>query len=147
MADARPATKKGLPKFEGRQVLASRITVPGMGGGLNDALDVEPIALKHGQSGYAVFRWEVRDVDHVPLKKGESSILARHHVLTADQVMILDNDEQNDTVEGWLNDHAVEVRRAKDSMSGQTEIPDPSVPDDELSEDELAIRRALQGKP
>lgn len=132
MPDKKP---KALPKFEGRQVLASRITVPGMGGGLNDALDVEPIALKHGQSGFAVFQWEVRDVDHVPLKKGESAILARHHVLTASRVMIVD-DEQSGLIEEWLNQRDLEVRRAKDSMAGQEEL--------ELSDEEREVKRKLE---
>lgn len=145
MADAKKP--KALPRFEGRQVAASRITVPGMGGGLNDALDVQPIALKHGQEGWGIFRWAVRDVDHVPLKKrGGTQILARHHVLVASDVMIVESDEQADALEHMMTEHANEVRRAKDSMVGQTELPDPSVPDDELSEEELSIRRALQGK-
>lgn len=133
MAEAKKP--KALPKFEGRQVAASRITVPGMGGGLNDALDVEPIALKHGQSGFAVFQWEVRDVDHVPLKKGETSILARHHVLTAARVMICD-DGQAELVDEWINQRDLEVRRAKDSMAGQEEL--------ELTDEEREVRDKLR---
>ena len=139
------ADKTGLPRFEGRQVAASRITIPGIGGGLNDALDVEPIALKHGQEGLAIIAWRVRDVDHVPLKKGEPAILARHHVLEATQVTLV-GDEQVGDVAAILAANVERVKRAKDSMSGQGSLED-EVPDDQLTADELRIRRELQGKP
>lgn len=134
-----------LPKFEGKQVVASRITVPGMGGGLNDALDVEPVALKHGQRGFGIFEYEVRDVDHVPLKRGESAVLARHHVLTADRVMLVSDDDDKATVQVMLAANADRIQRAKDSMEGQGRIDD-EIPDDELTPEELKVRKALRGE-
>lgn len=138
------ADSKGLPRFEGKQVIASRIAIVGAGDGLSDALDIEPVALKHGQEGFAVLSWKVRDVDHVPIKKGEDAVLARKHVLTTESVMIVGGEEDEATVRVMLASHADEVQRAKDSRAGQGRIDD-EIPDDELSPEELAIRNKLRG--
>lgn len=114
-----------LQKFEGRQVAASRISIVGAGDGLSDALDIEPIALKHGQEVQVVLRCVVRDVDHVPLKKGESSILARKHVLaTMDATLLLGDTEGAVVVKELLADNADRIQRAKDSMAGQGRLDD-----------------------
>jgi hypothetical protein len=135
-----------LPKFEGREVAASRITVPNIGGGLNDALDVQPIVIRHGQEGFGIFRWKCRDVDHVPFKKGDTMVLARHHVIPAESVMIVQEDADVDAVRVMLAAHEERVRRELESMEGQRSLED-EIPDNQLSEEELAIRKTLQGKP
>lgn len=143
--------RKPLPKFEGKQVARARITMPGLSGGFNDGLDVDPIALKHGQVGVGAFRWEVRDVDHPRLKKDDPTILVREHILIVPTVMIVHDEENGLVLEAMLDAHADYVKRGKQSMAGQGGLdlehpPDPSIPDDELSEDELAIRRMLRGE-
>ncbi len=134
-----------LPKFEGREVAASRITVPNIGGGLNDALDVDPIVIKHGQEGYGIFRWKCRDVDHIPLSKGNVEVLARHHVIPATSVMIVQDEDDVAAVKVLLGAHEERIRRETDSVAGQRALDD-EIPDDQLTADEIKIRRALQGK-
>lgn len=132
-----------LPKFEGKQVIASRIAIVGCGDGLSDALDIEPIALKSGETGFAVLSWKVRDVDHTPIKKGEDSVLARKHVLTTESVMIVSEDDDQASLKIMLAANADRIQRAKDSMNGQQTIDD-TIPDDELSPEELKVRRSIQ---
>lgn len=144
MAGRKKKEEGPLPDFEGTAVVSSRITIPNMGGGLNDALDVEPIALVHGQEGYGVFHFVTRDVDHKPYKKGDYSLLAREHVLAGDQLMIVQDEGDIATIRIMLAAQADKVQRAKDSMAGQTRIDD-AVPDDELSPEELEVRKKLRG--
>lgn len=133
-----------LPKFEGKQVVTSRIAIVGTGDGLSDALDIEPIALKHGATGYAVISWKVRDVDHTPIKKGEDAVLARKHVLATEHVMLVSEDEDLVTVKVMIASNIDRIQRAKDSMEGQGRLDD-EVPDEDLTEEELAIRNNLKG--
>lgn len=136
-----------LGKFEGRDVIASRITVPNMGGGLNEALDLlEPLKLKHGDEVLLVTRGRVRDVDFPEFKKGDATLLARQHVLTAASVMIVSEADDRALVEVMLAANAERIQRAKDSMDGQTRIDD-EIDDDELSPEELEVRYKLLGKP
>lgn len=136
--------QRPLPDFEGKEVISSRITIPNMGGGLNDALDVDPVALEIGEEGWGVFHWVCRAADHVPYKKNDFSLLTRDHVLNGDSVMIVTTEEDIASVKLMLAARADEVQRAKDSMKGQGRIDD-EVPDDELSPEELEVRNKLKG--
>lgn len=134
-----------LPKFEGKQVIAARMAIVGAGDGLSAALDLEPIALKIGQRVRLVLEGEVRDVDHTPIKKGENSVLARKHVVSTESIMLVTEEEDDASIVRMLAANADRLQRAKDSMEGQRAFGD-EMPDDELTADELKIRRNLQGK-
>lgn len=134
-----------LPKFEGKQVAKARITIPSISGGFNDGLDIEPMVLAHGQVGYGIFEFEVRDVDHPRLNPGDASILVREHVLKVPSVMIVTEAEDADAVRTILAVHVESVRRAKESMEGQGSLED-EIGDDQLTAAELKIRKNLRGE-
>lgn len=113
----------GLKKFESRQVAGSRIKIVGAGDGLSDALDIEPIELTHGAEVFVLLRTTVRDVDFVPRKKGDYSILDRAHVLSTEQAVALGADDL-DMAKLILANEADRIQRAKDSMVGQRNVAD-----------------------
>lgn len=134
----------GLPKFEGKQVIAARMAIVGAGDGLSAALDLEPIALKIGQRVRLVLEGEVRDVDHTPIKKGENSVLARKHVVSTESIMLVTEEEDDASIVVMLAANADRLQRAKDSMEGQRNFGDET-PDAELSPEELEVRNKLKG--
>lgn len=69
----------GLNPFEGHNVIASGIEMPGASGGLNKALRVNNLELHHDDEGVLVIRYRVAKVrfDRVP----DSNCLERVHVL------------------------------------------------------------------
>lgn len=69
-----------LPKFGKLEVVKSRIRITGAGDGLSDALDIEPVALAHGDTEYYVLRAEVVQVNHV-FDKADEAKLDRVHSL------------------------------------------------------------------
>lgn len=107
-----------LKKFEAKQVAGARIKIVGAGDGLSDALDIEPIELPHGSEVYVLLRTEVRDVDFVPRKKGDYSILDRKHTLATQEATLVGVDDLP-AVKSILAAQADRVQRAKDSMVGQ----------------------------
>lgn len=83
-----------LHKFEGRDVIATRIKVANAGDGLSEAMTIEPQELTHGEVVYVVLECEVDDVgfkrikgtDHLArvqrLKAGTATIVEKSLVAT-----------------------------------------------------------------
>lgn len=68
-----------LTSFEGRDVIAAKIEIPGAAGGLRDAMDFDPIELTHGERCTIVMDVECVKVRFDEAKEGD--MLVRVHVL------------------------------------------------------------------
>lgn len=88
MAKQSRSSKSGLAKFEGQDVLASRIKVGKAGDGLSKALEVEPTEFHHGDRVFVVLETVVGNVEFPPLKDVDG--LARLHRLDTTLATIVD---------------------------------------------------------
>ena len=79
-----------IPDFEGREVIAVGVEVPGISGGLNDALTVEPTVLHIGDPVAVVTIGRVKTVDHEPFdKKDLDGSLRRVQVVAVDEAHVI----------------------------------------------------------
>ena len=60
-----------IPDFEGLPVVCVGVEVPGISGGLNEALTVSPVVLHHGEEFALLIRGRVRKINHEPVDKEE----------------------------------------------------------------------------
>jgi hypothetical protein len=115
---------KELRPFEHRDVIASKIEIPGAAGGLRDAMQVEPVQLGHDEEVVLVMKCRVKKVRFDEVKDGEGT-LVRVHVLEplANETAFID--------EEFVRDHMAEyrdrIRRARERAAGIERIPFDSI--------------------
>ncbi len=78
-----------LYDFEGNPVTTVGVEVRNAGGGLSEALDIEPVILHGGDTVYVVMRCDVTGVNHKPVK-GDEGNWKRIMVMRATDCTILD---------------------------------------------------------
>lgn len=84
---------ENLGVFEGLPVVGCGIEIPSAGGGLRDALTVDPVVAKQGQRMQVVLDCTVAKVRHEPAKGEEpNGEQIRVHVLSVDGATIADDD-------------------------------------------------------
>jgi hypothetical protein len=79
-----------LSPFEGQEVISAGIEIPRAGGGLHDALRIDPRELHLGDVVHVVMRLTCRKVRFDPVKDTES--LTRTHVMDAEAATFVDAD-------------------------------------------------------
>jgi hypothetical protein len=79
-----------LENFEGNPVTAVGVEVRNAGGGLSEALSVDPVMLHGGDTVYVVMRCDVTGVNHKPIK-GDEGNWKRVHVMRATDATIMDS--------------------------------------------------------
>lgn len=127
-------TDKALSAFEGSDVVAAKIEIPGAGGGLHDALAVEPVELFMHDEVHIVLRCRVKKIRFDPVDKatakraGENS-LARVHVFETIDAAFIDAD----IVAHHLNENVDRVKREVERLAGVQRLDD-AMPDDEQGE-------------
>ena len=77
-----------LGNFEGRPIIATRMTVTNTGEGLTDAMTIDPMVLHHGDEVFLLMKGVVSDI-RMPEVKGTEAV-ARHHVIRAVEATIVD---------------------------------------------------------
>lgn len=97
---------KALGKFEGKDVLGSGVKC-NLGGGLKEALTIDPVKLKIGERMYLVIEAEVTDVQHPKVKDTEG--VRRNHVLKVVSAAVTDRE----AVEKLLDEQAQRIEEAK----------------------------------
>lgn len=112
-----------LPDFEGRPVVGVGIEVPGMGGGLRDALTIDPVVFHYGDTVHLVVRARVGKLRFDPVKDAGQAV-RRVHVLDVDEAAIV----SADAVADMLEKQALAIEEARglqrlpfDEMSEQHE--------------------------
>lgn len=82
-----------LPDFEGLQVVASGVEIPGAAGGLRDPMKIDPQAFHQGEVVYVALKCNVQKVRHEPIVKDEpGGVQRRVHVFKVDTATIVAGD-------------------------------------------------------
>lgn len=67
-------TRVDLGEYEGRPITMSSVVIPSAGGGLYDALALDPVLLHSGDEVTIALRCKVEDINHALIKyKGEDT--------------------------------------------------------------------------
>lgn len=99
-----------LATFEGCGVTRVGVEVRNAGGGLNDALDVDPVILSIGDTAYVAMRVDVVAIDHKPVK-GEEDKMMRVHVMRCTDATIVEADVVRTAVDAQRERIAMERER------------------------------------
>lgn len=85
------ADKSHLEPFEGEDVLAAGIEIPGAAGGLRDAMKIEPRQFHAGDRIYVVLECDVAKIRFEPILSGDDRVgWRRVHILSADSATFMD---------------------------------------------------------
>lgn len=134
-----------LTPFEGDEVIAAGIEIPGAAGGLREAMQVEPIEIHKGDEVYVVLRCSLSKVRHDPIK--DTKAWRRVHILETVEAAIVDPA----VVKDYLATQTARIKAAKDALEGKQRLvghdgDDSQVnpaaappPADGWSDDELAV--------
>jgi hypothetical protein len=110
-----------LASFEGSPVTAVGVEIRNAGGGLSEALDVDPIVLHGGDTVYVVMRCDVTGVNHQPIK-GDEGNWKRVHVMRATDATILDSSAVRKAIDSQRD----RIRREHERRKGVEHLfPDP----------------------
>lgn len=111
-----------LEPFEDTPVIATAIEIPGAGGGLRDALTVDPKELRKGTDVFVVIHGTVGKVRFDPVK--DANAWKRVHILDVVTATLTDRQAVDDMLE--------EHRKRVDEARGTPQIDFPPT-DEELS--------------
>lgn len=117
----------GMTPFEGHDVIASGVEMPGASGGLNKALAVNALELHHGDPCYLIIEAEVVKVRHDGVK--DTDCLQRVHVLRVNNATTIDEGAVREALDAQVvrQEKAAGVHR----LPGITETDDPDGPDED----------------
>lgn len=97
-----------LSAFEGRQVLGVGVEIPGAGGGLRDALTIDPQEFHYGETVFVVIEGKVGKLRFDPIADAGEAV-KRVHVLDVQAATIA----ERETVERLLDEQAQRIEQAK----------------------------------
>lgn len=112
-----------LHKFEGREVIGTKVAISRAGDGLSQALAIDPEELRIGQTVYVVIECEVGPVTMEPVK--ETDALTRKHKLIAGTATLVDK---------ALVADLLEAQRAKNDAAKGTPRLDFTGDDDDTAD-------------
>lgn len=125
-------TTNKLHPFEGRDVVQATIKVTRAGDGLSEALSIEPVEMRQGETVYLVIETEVDRVTFEPIK--DTDVMRRVHTLRAGTATIVDA--------GFAGDVIEQQRKAIMSAKGVEEF---DFSDAEIAEQMEKERRENEG--
>lgn len=96
-----------LTPFEGRPVIATAIEIPGAGGGLRDALTIDPAEYHYGETVFVVVEGKVGKLRFDPVKDAGEGV-KRVHVLDTQAATIVAREQ----VEAMLAEQAKRIEEA-----------------------------------
>lgn len=116
--------------FENDEVKAVALEIPSIGGGLNDAIKVEPFLMHGGDKAYLVVEVDCDKIRHDPYvdrnagekradRVGQGGPWTRVQILVPGTVAFVDED----LVRDLIVQQADRVRAMKDEEDGQPQIP------------------------
>lgn len=94
MSDTAPIK---LRKFEGREVVGTKVAITGAGDGLSDALAIEPDQFDIGQTVFVVIECGVKRIGHELVK--DTNSLVRTHTLKAGVATVVPKELVIDAIE------------------------------------------------
>jgi hypothetical protein len=123
-----------LTSFENREVIKSKIELRGVGGGLNEAVDFDPIELAHGEERTIVMRVRCTKVRFDEEGDTDNKELARVHVLKLVGGAAFIDDA---IVREHLDAQRERVERAREEKTGIQRLGDQ--PDGNFESDEASV--------
>lgn len=124
MTAASALANTDLGEFEGSPVLGTAIEIPNAGGGLRDALGIEPRVLHKGQRVMVLLECEMVKPSFPPVK--DSQGVTRVHTLKAIGATIVDGDVFTEA----LSAQAEKIRLANEAAQGIHGLPFDDALDD-----------------
>jgi hypothetical protein len=116
----------GMTPFEGHDVIASGVEMPGASGGLNKALAVNALELHHGEPCYLIVETKVEKVRHDKVK--DTDYLQRIHVLKVLNASPIDEGSVREALDtqARLQEEAAGIQRLPlaDGETGDADEPD-----------------------
>ena len=88
---------EALSPFEGTPVIATSIEVPGLSGGLNDALRVDPVEMHMEDEGVLIIKGAVKKIRFDPVK--DSECVERVHIWRVVEATVVDESVVADILE------------------------------------------------
>lgn len=122
-----------LAQFEGNDVMAARIEIPGAAGGLRDAMEFDAIELHLGDEVYVAIHCRTKKVRFDPESKEHPERLVRVHVLEALTAAFIDDE----LVGEQLRTHKLRVAKQREEAAGVQQL------EDALDDDVPAIEPAV----
>lgn len=114
IAQALADTSK-LDDFEGRAVRQVGIEIPGVAGGLREAVKIDPQQFSQGEEGYIALHWTCAKVRFEPIDRDDpGGDQRRVHVFAVDEAAIIDGD----LVAGHLAEQRERIALAKEQAAG-----------------------------
>lgn len=124
-----------LPDFEGMPVRQAGAEVPGLAGGLRDAMKIDPEAYHQGTKVFIITEAVAQKTRFDPIDSEDpGGDQRRVHVFKAAASMILAADDADD-LRSMMETHREKVRQAKEDEAGITRLFDKSA-------DQLALEHA-----
>lgn len=113
----------GMSPYEGHDVIASGVEMPGASGGLNKALSVNALELQHDDRCYLIVETTVTKVRYDKVK--DTDCLQRVHVLKVDNATPIDEGAVREALDAQikLQEEAAGVHRLP---LGETEDDEPA---------------------
>lgn len=109
-----------LSPFEGNEVVAAKIEIPGAAGGLRDAMRTDPVELHQGDRVYVLLETDVAKVRFEPVdKENPAGPQARVHVLDVLVGTIVDEGLAGDAITAQRE----RILEAKEAEAGIQRIP------------------------
>lgn len=117
-----------LGEFEGAPVTQVGVEIRNASGGLNDALEVDPVVLHGGDTVWVVLQCDVTAINHKPVKGAEGN-WQRVHVMRATDVTLMDAP----AVKKAINDQRSRIQKYREAQKGVQRMFDGEGEDDEAS--------------
>lgn len=109
------ADTSSLTAFEGKAVRQVGVEIPGVAGGLREAMKIEPQQFSQGEEGYIVLHWKCAKVRFEPIDKDDpAGDQRRVHVFAVDEAAIIDGD----VVADHLAAQRERIELAKEAAAG-----------------------------
>jgi hypothetical protein len=102
-----------LGDFEGAPVKGVGVEIRNASGGLNDALEVDPVVLHGGDTVWVVLQCDVTAITHKPVKGDEGS-WQRVHVMRATDVTLMDSN----AVRKAITDQRTRIQKHREAKKG-----------------------------
>lgn len=116
MGKLAPTEDAQLTEWEGKQVVAAGIEIPGAAGGLQDAMAIDPAEFESGETVYVVLACVVRKVAFEPIKKGDyTGDQRRVHTFDTEGAVIVDKD----LVAEAVNAQTAKIQAAREAEEGR----------------------------
>jgi hypothetical protein len=117
--EAKAATVIGT--FEGKDIRRTSVEIPGVAGGLQKAMKIDPRVMKQGERGYIALEYVVEKIRHDPIDKdAPAGDQERVHIFQVEGSAFVDGTLVKQSVEEQKD----KLRKLDDERKGRTQLPD-----------------------